>query len=120
MAYVTISGLDGVEFTWTAGTGSHSDDDPAETLIVGLTDCGVCHKVVQVLKNRGIAFGYVDLDELPQSVRGPFLRGLKDMVPPGDLLMPVLITGDGAFVSGFEEDEWADAGFDIGADVTGM
>jgi glutaredoxin len=120
MGYVEISGMDGVEFTWNAGTGPYSGDDPAATLIVGLTDCHVCHKVVKVLKNRGIAFGYADLDALPHSVRGPFLRGLKSLLPPQGLLTPVLITDKGAFIAGYNAERWAEAGLDIGADMAGL
>ncbi len=113
MAYREIAGLEDVDFTFTEGAGPRADDDPKEVLIVGLTQCGVCHKVEKVLKEKGVAFGYVDLDTLPQAVRGPFLRGLKDMVPPRGLIFPVLITAQGGFVVGFQPDKWSEAGVEI-------
>ncbi len=112
MAFISLNGLDQVEFTDVAGEGSNSD--PGAIRIIALTQCGHCHHAMKVLETRGVAYGYAYLDKLPAETRGPLLRALKSHVSPAALMFPILLTSWGTFIAGYNAEVWAEAGVDTG------
>lgn len=108
MAFISLNGLDQVEFTDVEGAGSNTD--PSAIRIIALTTCGHCHHAMRVLEKRGVAYGYTYLDKLPSETRGPLLRALKSHVSPAALMFPILLSNWGTFIAGYNSEVWAEAG----------
>ena len=94
--------LDSIEFNDVPGTiSAHS------LRVFSLSTCAFCRKAQDYLKERGITFQYVYLDQLDFDLKREIKADLKarfDNIP----VFPILVIDDEEAISGFVEEKWAD------------
>ena len=76
--------------------------------VFSLSTCAFCRKAQDYLKERGVAFQYVYLDQLDFDLKREVKQELKarfENIP----VFPILVIDDETAISGFVEEKWAAA-----------
>jgi glutaredoxin len=92
--------IEGVTYEHEEGTRREHAVD-----LYALSTCGFCRKAIGFLKNNGITFRYVYLDQLPVEEK----RALKDELRRRyeiKELFPTLVLDDAKALTGFDREEW--------------
>lgn len=92
--------LDSVEFQVQDGT-----DNGKEILVLALSTCAFCKRAMNFLRNQGMSYKYVFLDQIDPELKRQVkdeLRGRYESLP----IFPVLVYNREKALSGFTEKEW--------------
>ncbi len=92
--------IEKLDYSEEAGT----HDDHKLTLY-SLSTCAFCKKAMQFLKDRDIAFRYIQLDTINPMVKQTVkseLRSMYDNLP----VFPILVVDDEQAISGFNQARW--------------
>ncbi len=92
--------LDSVEFQHEDGT-----DTGKEILVLALSTCAFCKRAMSFLRNQGLAYEYVFLDQIDPDLKRKVkdeLRSRYESLP----IFPVLVYNREKALSGFTEKEW--------------
>ncbi|TVR92743.1 MAG: glutaredoxin family protein [Spirochaetaceae bacterium] len=92
--------LDSVEFQHEDGT-----DTGKEILVLALSTCAFCKRAMSFLRNQGLAYKYVFLDQIDPDLKRKVkdeLRSRYESLP----IFPVLVYNREKALSGFTEKEW--------------
>ncbi len=66
-----------------------------------LSTCGWCKKTKEFLKDRGMAYEYVDVDNITKDEQKEVIAELKKRDAP--LAFPIIIVDDEQLISGFKK-----------------
>lgn len=72
-----------------------------------LSTCGWCKKTKELLKERGVTYEYIDVDNLKAEERKIAIEDLKSR--NATLGFPVIIIDNSKIISGFKEDQIKEA-----------
>jgi glutaredoxin-like protein NrdH len=86
----------------------HTDGKNAgKVLLFALSTCGWCAKTKDLLKELGIAFDYIYVDQLPSDEMRDVLRMIEKYNPAGSF--PTLVINDSKVIVGFREEQIREA-----------
>ncbi|MFP4376849.1 MAG: glutaredoxin family protein [Spirochaetales bacterium] len=97
-----MSAIDKVDFEIVKG-----EREPEHLRVFSLSTCAFCRRAQNFLKENGITFSYVYIDQLDFDLKREVKAELKskfDTVP----VYPILLIGERDAVSGFVQEKWAD------------
>lgn len=97
-----MSAIDKVDFETVKG-----EREPEQLRVFSLSTCAFCRRAHNFLKENGLTFSYVYLDQLDFDLKREVKAELKskfDTVP----VFPILLISDRDAVSGFVKEKWAD------------
>jgi glutaredoxin-like protein NrdH len=74
-------------------------------VVYALSTCGFCQRALGFLKNNGVDFRYVYVDNLPGEVKKAVKRELRERYRIKELF-PTLIVDEAKALTGFDRQEW--------------
>ena len=74
-----------------------------KVLLYTLSTCAWCKMTKQFLKENGVEFAYVDVDQCNKVARGPVHNDIKNR--GGELTYPTLIVDNETLIKGFLKDK---------------
>ena len=93
--------IDQVEYEVVKG-----EKEPHQLIVFSLSTCAFCKKAQTFLKDHGLAYKYIYLDQLDFDLKREVKKELKskfESVP----VFPILLIDDDEVLSGFVEEKWA-------------
>jgi len=92
--------IESIEFTHEEGSRKERS-----VVVYALSTCGFCRRALGFLKNNGVDFRYVYVDNLPSEVRNAVKAELRERYQIKELF-PTLILDDSTALTGFDPQEW--------------
>jgi glutaredoxin len=80
-----------------------SGEDRGKVVLFALSTCGWCKKTKRLLNDLGVAYSYVDVDQVEEDEKTEVADELKKWNPKSSF--PTLVIDDESCVVGFKEDE---------------
>ena len=80
--------------------------DAGEIRMYALSTCGFCRRAIAFLKEKGVRFSYMHVDELPPDEK----QSVKDMIRKRygkPLQFPFLVQNGTITLSGFDRMQWS-------------
>ena len=79
--------------------------DAGHIMLYALSTCGFCRRALGFLKNNGVDFRYVYIDELPSEVKQAVKQELRERYRIKEIF-PTLILDEEKALTGFDRPEW--------------
>lgn len=80
--------------------------DAGDITIYALSTCGFCRRAIAFLKDSGVRFSYIHVDDLPPDEK----QRVKDMIRNNygkPLQYPFLVRNGTETITGFDQREWS-------------
>ncbi|MGB7060973.1 MAG: glutaredoxin family protein [Candidatus Zixiibacteriota bacterium] len=84
-----------------------SGEDQGKVVLFALSTCGWCKKTKKLLNDLGVAYSYVDVDQVEEDEKTETVEQLKKWNPRSSF--PTLVIDDERCIVGFKEDEIKEA-----------
>jgi glutaredoxin-like protein NrdH len=84
-----------------------SGEDRGKVVLFALSTCGWCKKTKRLLNELGVAYSYVDVDQVEEDEKTETVEQLKKWNPRSSF--PTLVINDERCIVGFKEDEIKEA-----------
>ncbi len=75
--------------------------DKGKLLLYALSTCVWCKKIKTLLNNLGVAYDYVDVDQLSETEKEKVMEKMRRWNPRGSF--PTLVVNDEKVICGFDE-----------------
>jgi glutaredoxin len=75
--------------------------DKGKVMLYALSTCGWCQKTKTLLGELGVAYDYIDVDQLQGAERQAVIAEIEKFNP--DCNFPSLALGDGRYIIGYKE-----------------
>ena len=92
--------FDGYDWATTEGRGT-----PENLTLLSLSTCGFCASAKKYLDSRGLAYRYMNLDELAPGEKGDIKQEFKDRFGRRPSFPALVINGE-RFLIGFIKEHW--------------
>lgn len=92
--------IESIEFTHEEGSRTGRS-----VVVYALSTCGFCRRALGFLRNNGVDFRYVYVDNLPTDIRNAVKAELRERYQIKELF-PTLILDETEALTGFDPEEW--------------
>ncbi len=75
-------------------------ENKGDIIIYALSTCGWCRKTKSFFNDHNVAYSYVDVDQLPEDVRGDVLKKQRGYNPSGSF--PTIVVDGGNVIVGYD------------------
>jgi glutaredoxin len=84
-----------------------SGEDQGKVVLFALSTCGWCKKTKKLLNDLGVAYSYVDVDQVEEDEKAEVVEQLNKWNPRSSF--PTLVFDDKRCIVGFKEEEIKEA-----------